>query len=102
MSPNPTDWKFTDPHNAAVFTTRQIVSRTQWIARVSHDEDGAWQFHAESAPNEIDVAIVSLLEIYEIDPAVGELADLPLGWRAERETKKSPWKRTESPNVASR
>ena len=89
------DWPFAEPKNVAVFTTTQVMRLRQPVLRVSHDaEDGAWQFHA-GAPqvSSGDMMVVALSEIVEHDPGISELADLPCGWFAERESADSPWKR---------
>lgn len=90
------DWPFADPPNVAVFTTRSIIERGAWIARVSHDEDdGAWQFHDDDpAPKHEDEAmLVSLRSMVERDPTLVELADLPEGSRAWRAAVDAPWRR---------
>jgi hypothetical protein len=91
-----TQWKFADPPNVAVFTTRKVVSGEDWIALVTHDaDDGAWQFlSTQSEPlTETDGRVVGLSEIVQLDASVTELADLPLGWYAWRTSKCSPWQR---------
>ena len=90
-------WEFQDSPNVAVITSRVVVFGGDWIAHVSHDaSDGGWQFHSAKTLNENDAAIVSLREIAELDPSITELADLPLGWRAWRDSRTSPWQRRES------
>ncbi|MCK5708515.1 MAG: hypothetical protein KAI43_12775 [Candidatus Aureabacteria bacterium] len=65
------------------------------ILYVSHDiEDGAWQFLTGEIPKEEEARILLLEEIVELDPSVSELADLPMGWFAERQNKNEPWSRT--------
>jgi hypothetical protein len=89
------EWPFSDPPNVAVIVNRKIIRDGEWIAQVSHDsDDGAWQFHIkeEDELSESDATVVSLKEIVDLDPTVLELADLPLGWRAWRVSKGSPWK----------
>ena len=95
MTGPPADWPFPDdPPNVAVITTRGILDGTDWIARASLDADeGDWQFHAAAAPREEDAKIVALRRIYELDPSIAELADLPLGWQAWRTDRHSPWQR---------
>jgi hypothetical protein len=39
--------------------------------------------------------VVCLKEIVENHPSVVELADLPMGWQAYRETADQPWERSE-------
>ncbi|MFZ6780475.1 hypothetical protein ACO0LD_26895 [Undibacterium sp. Ji83W] len=88
-------WPFSDPPNIAVIANKNFFTGDNWIAYVSHDEDdGGWQFHGpESHPSESDMVLVSLASIAEHDPNVCALADLPLGWRAWRDTKESIWQR---------
>ena len=89
-------WKFEEPPNVAVIASRKIVNGKGWIAHVAHDEsDGGWQFHDNEPLNEDHAAVVSLEDIVLLDPSIVELSDLPLGWRAWRESHVSPWKRAE-------
>lgn len=90
------EWKFTDPPNVAVIADREIAKGDRWIAHVFHDaEDGAWQFHTDSlkGSSEVQSMVVSLRAIVQLDPSILELADLPLGWHAWRDTKNSAWQR---------
>ena len=90
----PADWPFEDPPNLAVITSRAIVSGDDWIAYVSHDEDdGGWQFHGPEAIGIDDAAVVALRTIFDKDPSIAELADLPPGWQASREAPDAPWER---------
>ncbi|TIT75782.1 MAG: hypothetical protein E5W56_04530 [Mesorhizobium sp.] len=93
------DWKFKDSKNLAVISTRKIFSQDSWIAYVSHDvEDNSWQFYGnEVEVDQDDLILVGLIEIVELDETVEQLADLPLGWHAWRDTKTSPWKRGKMP-----
>ena len=92
-------WKFKDAKNLAVISTRKIFGRDGWIAYVSHDvEDISWQFYGNEAEVDQDeLILVGLVEIVELDETVEQLADLPLGWHAWRDTKTSPWKRGKMP-----
>jgi hypothetical protein len=90
------DWPFDDPRNFATITTREIMCDNDWIALVSHDaDDGAWQFFGlEGAPPIDQAMVVGLDELFEKDSSIAEVADLPLGWRAWRESPDAPWHRT--------
>jgi hypothetical protein len=88
------DWPFDDPENVATMTVRQITHGGQPILLVSHDaDDGMWQFLTGGPIQMADAMIVSLREVYQIDPSIGELADLPLGWMAQRSAVGQPWRR---------
>ena len=90
-------WPFADPKNVAVFTTTQVLRLRHPILHVSHDaDDGAWQFHSGASQVSADDAmIVALEEIVEHDPSICELADLPCGWFAERDSVGSAWRRAQ-------
>jgi hypothetical protein len=90
------DWKFSDPPNVAVIVDRKIVEREDWIGRAYHDaDDGAWQFHTSASDpmEESRAMLISLRQATQLDPAIVDLADLPLGWTAWRETKEANWQR---------
>ena len=87
-------WPFAETENTATITLKRIVDRTAPILLVSHDiDDGGWQFLDGGTANEDDASIVSLGEILELDPTIRDVADLPLGWIAERTGVGKPWKR---------
>jgi hypothetical protein len=89
-----TKWPFTDARNTVVFTTRDIIEEGKTILLVTHDQDdGAWQFHTRKTVPASEAKIVALDEIIFRDPSIVELADLPLGWSAIRDSITSPWKR---------
>jgi hypothetical protein len=95
-------WPFDDPPNVAVFTTKSIAFGGQSVLLVTHDkEDGAWQFlPREGAGRLKDAAVVSLREMIERDGTLVELANLPMGWRAWRESQESPWLRKKSTDAS--
>jgi hypothetical protein len=88
------DWPFDDPENVVTMTVRQITHSGQPILLVSHDaDDGMWQFLTGGPFEMADAMLVSLREVYRIDPSIVELADLPLGWQASRSAVGKPWQR---------
>ena len=87
-------WPFRDPENTAVFTTCFVIKDGHTIVHVSHDaDDGAWQFHGGPTYELKDAMAVGLKTIVDLDPTVSELADLPLGWIAERSDRGQAWRR---------
>lgn len=96
MTNDARQWPFADPPNVLVFTTVSIADCQTWVHYVTHDEeDGAWQFHpvSNSPPSESDAAVISLAHMLKIEPRIAELADLPTGWHAWRDTPEAPWQR---------
>ena len=92
------EWPFPDVPNTAVITLRQIIEEGQPILHVSHDaDDEGWQFLAGGVPKAADASVVSLAHVFQSDPTIGDLADLPLGWVAWRERPGSPWQRAPHP-----
>jgi hypothetical protein len=89
-----TTWPFRDGRNTAVFTTRDFLEEGKPILLVTHDQDdGTWQFHTGETFPASEAKVAALDEIIFRDPSIVELADLPLGWSAIRDTTTSPWKR---------
>jgi hypothetical protein len=86
-------WPFSDPKNLEVLTTVWVL-RGRSIVYVTHDrDDGSWQF-LDGGPTNLQYArIVSLDSITRLDPSILELGDLPLGWKAWRSAKNTPWRR---------
>ncbi|WP_394766699.1 DUF4262 domain-containing protein [uncultured Paludibaculum sp.] len=85
------DWKFEDLPHTQVFLSTAVNSGIEPITYVSHDmEDGAWQFLGDSMSDSGGV-LSCLHHPLEKDHSLIELADLPLGWYAERERRGVPW-----------
>lgn len=93
-------WKFPDPPNVGVYTTALVIKDGEPVMYVAHDANGgAWQFHAGPKKGSgalSEVMVVSLRSMIERDPSLIELADLPLGWTAERTSPKGRWTRSGS------
>ena len=71
---------------------RKSLDKIEHIQFVSHDdEDGMWQFLCGRKHKTEDARLVSLESIFKIDNSVGELADMPCGHQAERDTENSIW-----------
>ena len=87
-----TDWPFSDPPNIRTITTRQVLEDGYPILLVTHDEDdGCWQILCGTTNDPDDGRIVGLDCMYDKDPSIGELADLPLGWKAWRDAPDQAW-----------
>src|SRR5947208_3840827 len=87
-------WPFEQPRNCAVITLRQIMERTEPILHVTHDsDDHGWQFLGGGDARKEDAAVIALEEAVRLDPSVLQLADLPPGWLAWRDSVDCAWER---------
>jgi hypothetical protein len=86
------DWKFPDPPHTRVFLSQPIQDGTEPVTYVSHDaEDGAWQFLGDSMTAGAKPVVSCFHHPVDKDSSLKELADLPLGWYAERAKPDAPW-----------
>jgi Family of unknown function (DUF6882) len=87
------DWKFNDPRNLAVFVTEDLLTGDEPVAYVSHYVAyGAWQFHSSASDAELEC--VPLERVVARHPSLNQVADLPLGWSASRESPEQAWQRS--------
>ena len=87
------NWKFSDPPHTGAYLSKAVHTGTESVTYVSHDEDdGAWQFLGDSMTDTGGV-LVCLHHPLDNDPSLTELADLPVGWCAERSKPGEPWTR---------
>lgn len=92
-----TDWPFPAPINALAISTTRVLSEGYPVLRVSHDSDGIWQVLCDTTTAAEDCKVVCLGCCFQLDPSLGQLADLPLGWEAWRSSASCPWTRGPSP-----
>ncbi len=90
-------WPFDQPRNCAVFVTREVLDREEPILLVTHDaDDHGWQFIGSTDGTPENARIIALHEAVEIDTSLWQLADLPVGWRAWRDSPEDVWERETS------
>jgi len=88
------NWKFADDPHVRVFLSEKVHNGTEPVTYVSHDvADGAWQFLGDSMSDGGGPVISCFHHPIDRDPSLVELADLPLGWYAERSSVGQPWTR---------
>lgn len=87
------DWAFPDPPHTGVYLSRAVHEGGEPVTYVSHDaDDGAWQILGDSM-SDSGAVLVCFHHPVDDDPSLKELADLPLGWWAERDAPGEPWRR---------
>lgn len=91
------NWRFDDPPHTRSYTTKRIANGEEPVLYVSHEDDGDWQFHGASESRLESATIACLHHFVDADPTIGELADLPLGWRAWRDHVGGDWRREPKP-----
>ncbi len=86
------DFKFSEPKDLTIFTTRQWVEENKPILRVVHDEEGDWQF-LTGDQMEDDIRIIALEQLILNDNSLNQVFDLEYGEAAEREYVGGKWSR---------
>ena len=95
--PGDASWPFPGPENQAVICCEHVLDRSRPILRVTHDEeDEDWQFLCGQPHNGVGGRVVCIGCMVSREPGLLELADLPLGWCADRETVEHAWQRSEN------
>ena len=86
-------WLFDQPPDTATLVLKSIVYEAHPILFVAHDDDDhGWQFlDGLNPPSEF--VHVCMSHPVTSDPSVVELADLPPGWCAWRDSLDAPWSR---------
>lgn len=92
-------WPFDQPRNCASFTTSEVLSGSEPILAVFHDDDDhGWQFIGTTSGNDSNGRVICLSEAVELDSSVLEVADMLPGWHAVRMATGDPWERFKSEN----
>jgi hypothetical protein len=91
------DWRFSDGPHTSVILSNAVHEGREAVNFVCHDpDDVAWQFLGDTMSDSGGI-IVCLHHPIDDDPSLKELADLPVGWYAERVAPGEPWVRRELP-----
>jgi hypothetical protein len=86
-------FKFREPTNLGIITTRQWLDLDQPILRVIHDHDGDWQFLTGDQVL-ADGRVVALEQLVLRDPTLNELFNLDYGEAADRSQVGDRWTRS--------
>jgi hypothetical protein len=91
------NWPFSNPPHTGVYLSQAVHAGVEPATYVSHDQDGDWQFHGDSMANGHPPVVSCFHHPIDADSTLKELADLPIGWYAERVSPGEPWTRQEIP-----
>jgi hypothetical protein len=89
------DWRFPDPPHTKSYLSKTVHDGEEAVTYVSHDADGDWQFLGDLMSEGGGPILSCLHHPIDKDATLKELADLPLGWIAERTAVGEPWVRSE-------
>ena len=87
-----TSKQFPENLNTAVLTSKYVLARESEIIYIAHHADGMWEFWGKEQIDESEIVVVALSDIINLDPTVLEVADLPNGFNALRESRNDKWK----------
>lgn len=86
-------YKFYEPKNLGIFTTKQVMEENLPILYVAHEDNGDWQFLCGTTNDNADLMLVCIEDIVKKDPTLNILFDLSYGMCAERGSIKDKWQR---------
>jgi hypothetical protein len=87
-------WLFDQAPNVAAVTSTHITKNGCPILLVTHyEDDHSWGFQSGKPVSMADAQVVGMSEIIRLDATLFEIADLPPGWSAERDTVGGEWRR---------
>ena len=84
-------WPFSDAPDTECYVSRGLMDGSTVVETVIHDFHGDWQVLDETDPTEENILLVCLAEVVRRHPAVGALAELPHGFRADMDFDLPEW-----------
>lgn len=90
---NNTRFNFDEEENVVCIACDHVINKEREILLVTHNaDDGQWGFLCGQSDHKItNYKLISLKEVIEIDNSVNEIYNLPLGYGAERNSRKTRW-----------
>lgn len=86
------DWPFEATPDTEVIVLERILFGNAPLRLVARDPDaGMWQFLDGEDVTESDAVIAELGDLIDFDPSLEQLAVMPSGVHAWRETTDAPW-----------
>jgi hypothetical protein len=83
-------WKWSDPPHTHAFVPKSIAHQKEPVTQIYHEHNGDWQFLGATSG---ECVLLCLHHLIDFDPTLNELADLPRGWCAWRDSVGVPWQR---------
>ncbi|OCX51844.1 hypothetical protein BEL04_17695 [Mucilaginibacter sp. PPCGB 2223] len=89
-----TEKKFKEPLSTSVLTTKFVTDDNKDITYVTHNEDdGSWEFLSDDVfdDQKVIVRVIDLGQMLERDATLLDLADMPVGHYAVRDSRDDAW-----------
>jgi hypothetical protein len=93
-------WPFDDHPDLGVFVTEEVFRQGLPVLWAVHDQDGDSVFGNVSDFDERTTSLVHLSHVFADHPELAEIADLPRGWAAVRDSPDESWRREERAEIA--
>jgi len=87
------NWPFADKVSTGAFCTTRVAHEQYPVLQVAHDDNGDWQFLDATTDDLGEPVLLCLGCVFEKDPTLAGIADLPRGWGAYREQPGAAWER---------
>ena len=92
-------YKFQDPKDTVCFVCDHVLSRQRPILKVTHNDDGYWEFLCgHDDHDESNAKIISLVQATEIDKSINDLYEMPMSVGADRASIQDKWVPYKLPN----
>lgn len=91
------DPPFSETPDLGVFTSGRVMEDGDPICLVFHDENGDWQFLSGYEERADEIRLIHVHHVIGWAPEVLSLVDLPVGWKAWRDTPEDDWNREPIP-----
>ena len=84
-------WPFDQAESVAAITTVRVLEGHPILVVQHFSDDHSWGFLCGTTHDTEDGRVIGMAEALQIDPSPREIADLPPGWVARRDSAKSEW-----------
>lgn len=93
------DWPFDQAPNVAAVTCQSVLDGAPILLVVHYSDDDSWAFLDGGPIDAEDSRVVGMGTIVRLHPSIVEIATLPPGWVARRDSAAAPWMRAADPEV---
>jgi hypothetical protein len=92
-------WPFDQGPGVEAVTTQAVLDGAPILIVVHYSDDRSWAFLEPGSLDPDESRVVSMGAILRLHPSIAEIAGLPPGWMATRESVATPWVRATDPEI---